>query len=35
LSGDDGKPDGLVFGYGAIASEQIGDAVRQLARLMK
>jgi GntR family transcriptional regulator/MocR family aminotransferase len=31
----DGKPDGLVFGYGAIASEQIGDAVRLLARLMR
>ena len=31
----DGRPDGLVFGYGAIASQQIGDAVRRLSRLMK
>jgi GntR family transcriptional regulator/MocR family aminotransferase len=31
----DGRPDGLVFGYGAIVSQQIGDAVRRLSRLMK
>jgi GntR family transcriptional regulator/MocR family aminotransferase len=30
----DGKPEGLVFGYGAIGSTQIGDAVRRLARLL-
>src|SRR5215471_17977739 len=30
----DRRTEGLVFGYGAIASQQIGDAVRQLARLM-
>jgi GntR family transcriptional regulator / MocR family aminotransferase len=29
------KPNGLVFGYGAIGSHQIVDAVRQLAKLMK
>jgi len=28
------RTEGLVFGYGAIGSHQIGDAVRQLARLM-
>lgn len=31
----DGKSDVLVFGYGAIASAQIVEAVRRLARLMK
>jgi DNA-binding transcriptional MocR family regulator len=31
----DRKSDGLVFGYGAIGSHQIGEAVRRLARLMK
>ena len=30
----DHKAEGLVFGYGAIESQQIGDGVRQLARLM-
>ena len=30
----DYKAEGLVFGYGAIGSQQIGDAVRRLARLM-
>ena len=28
------KADGLVFGYGAITTHQIGDAIRRLARLM-
>ena len=28
------KAEGLVFGYGAIESQQIGDGVRKLARLM-
>jgi GntR family transcriptional regulator/MocR family aminotransferase len=31
----DRKANGLVFGYGAIGSHQIGDAIRRLARLMK
>jgi GntR family transcriptional regulator/MocR family aminotransferase len=30
----DHKAEGLVFGYGAIKSQQIGDGMRQLARLM-
>ena len=30
----DHKAEGLVFGYGAIESQQIGDGVRRLARLM-
>jgi GntR family transcriptional regulator / MocR family aminotransferase len=29
------EANGLVFGYGAIGSHQIVDAVRQLAKLMK
>jgi DNA-binding transcriptional MocR family regulator len=28
------KADGLVFGYGAIATHHISDAIRRLARLM-
>ena len=31
----DRKSDGLVFGYGAIGSDRIGDAVRRLARLTR
>ena len=31
----DRKANGLVFGYGAISSQQIGDGVRRLARLIK
>jgi GntR family transcriptional regulator/MocR family aminotransferase len=34
FSAADRKSDGLVFGYGAIGSRHIGDAVRRLARLM-
>ena len=30
----DHRAEGLVFGYGAIEAQQIGDGVRQLARLM-
>ena len=30
----DHRTEGLVFGYGAIGSRQIGDGVRRLARLM-
>ena len=34
FSAVDRETDGLVFGYGAIGSRQIGEAVRRLARLM-